>query len=60
METNVRRELLAEAQQDYYFAHNLYNNVREMTYSTDATKKSIEPGYAPPPPAVTTEGGNTL
>ena len=60
METNARREMLAEAQQDYYFAHNLYNNVREMTYSADATKKSTEPGYAPPPPAATREGGNAL
>lgn len=60
VETNVRREALAEAQQEYYFAHNLYNNVREMTYSAEAIKKNTKASYSSPAPADTTQGGNTL
>jgi hypothetical protein len=59
MKTNLRREEMAAAQRDYFFAYNLYNNVRDMTYEPTVTQKHSGASYPPPPPAVPTEGGST-
>ena len=59
VETNIRREELAAAQRDYFFAYNMYNNVRDMTFDPKVTRKYSGENYAPPPPAVSTEGGST-
>lgn len=60
VDANFKREEMAEAQRDYFFAYNLYNNVCEMTYAPEAIKQFTGKSYAPPPPATIMDGGKTI
>lgn len=59
VEANLKREEMAAAQRDYFFAYNMYNNVCELTYDPKVTKKYTGESYGPPPPAAVTDGGKT-
>lgn len=59
VQTNIRREEMAAAQQDYFFAHNVYQNVRDLTYSPQVTQQHTGTNFPPPPQAAPTQGGTT-
>ena len=59
VETNLRKEEMAAAQRDYFFAFNLYNNVRDKTYESTMRSRHSGESYTPPPSAAPTEGDST-
>lgn len=57
VEANVKREEMLLAQKEYYAAHNMYQNVYDMTFTPEATKVNTTPPYPPPQNAEQQNGG---
>ena len=49
---------MLSAQQEYFFADNVYRNVRDLTYTPEVIQKNDTEAYEQPPRPASTEGGS--